>query len=294
MKTGLFVLLAIASFIFSCKKNDSSPHNRDEDDLLIPLPSQKCHLSSVKNSNGTTIRHILLNKDKQYAIETDRYFSAAGKEQEYYRYYNKEESGNKYIFQEYHIWDGNNDYINGYYKYHINQSNNLFLDSVEIFICTNGQCRADNNFAPSDFTKLASEIYLYNTSYKLKKKQYYNIQHQPDGYFIYSYNSTGLLIKEETFKEDNTLSSSVEYTYSTSGNDFAFKGEPSQVEKLLFGYARSVQEYKLSTFNTATGNAGASWIIKRFDDNSDMKGYLQSIAPERYPDLLTTYEYTCE
>lgn len=294
MKTTFFLLIVIVSFILSCKKNNSSPDSGNDNGFLIPLPTRKCHLSTVKNSGGTIIRQLQLNKDQQYAIETDRYFNSAGTEQEYYRYYDKEQQGKKYIFQEYHVTDGSNDYINGYYKYHINQSNNLFLDSVEVFICTNGQCKAGNSFNSSDYTKQGSEIYFYNTGYKLQKKQYYNIRYQPDGYSIYSYNTTGILIKEEAFKEDHTLSSSVEYTYSSTGNDFAFKGEPSQVEKSLFGYARSVQEYKLSMYSTATGISEVNWIIKRFDDNSDMKGYLQSIALKQFPDLLTTYTYTCE
>lgn len=296
MKTVSIIgfLLYTALLLFSCKKNNPPPDPGNGGGSPIPLPSQKCYLSAVLNANGVTIRKLQLNSTQPYDVETDRFFSAAGVEREYYKYYNKEIQGNKLIFQEYHIMDGSNDYINGYYLYHINKANNLFLDSVEYFICTSGQCRAGGALTLSDYTRLASEVYAYNSNYKLQKKQYYDDRYQPNGHTTYSYNATGLLIKEEIYKADLTLSSSVEYVYSSSGKDFAFKGEPSQIEKLLFGYARSIQEYTTKIFSTATGASEIKWIINRYDDNSNMKGYLKSIAPESSPAITTAYTYTCE
>lgn len=287
----VFIALVLA---VSCKKNNAPPAPGNGNSSPIPLPSKKCYLSSVQNSNAVTIRKLQLNSNQQYSLESDHYYTSSGKEKEYYKYYNKEVQGNKFIYQEYHVLDGNNDYINGFYLYYINKANNLFLDSVETYICTSGTCKAGSTLNASDYERLASEIYFYNSNYKLQKKQYYNNKYQPDGYTTYSYSATGLLLKEETYKQDVTLSSSAEYIYPASNSDLAFKGEPAQVERLLFGYAKSIQEYTIKLFSTSTGSSEIKWIITRFDDNSDMKGYLKSTAPENYPTIITTYNYTCE
>ncbi|MBX3256800.1 MAG: hypothetical protein KF862_21870 [Chitinophagaceae bacterium] len=289
MRHGLRLMLLIL-FAAACSKNNTGNNNDD----VIPVPVKKCHLTSVENNNGIVITRVEYNRPENFDVVKQHAYNSSSIEEAYFKYYRKELAGNKYIYAEYHVFDGGNDYLNGYTKYAINRANNLLIDSSETFGCSNDQCRLTQNPDIESFTKILSEVYIYNPGHKLSKSQVYNAAHQPAGYKMYTYSATGLLLKEEIFDETNTLSQSLAYTYTGAGKDFAFKGEPNQVEKLLFGYARSVQENQLDGYIRSTGEYSIRWIIQRYNSD-DLKGYLKSTAMEASPGITNTFFYeVCE
>jgi len=292
MKHTLWLLL-ISVLVTACSKSEGD--NNNDDDPSLPVPVKKCHLTAAKNSNGVVISKLDYNRPENFDLLKQHTYSSSGAEQEYYKYYAKEVSGNKYIYTEHHVFDGANDYVNGYMRYAINKANNLFIDSSETFSCSGDQCSNTGNPDLDEYTKILSETYTYNTNYKLAKTQVYDIDHLPAGYKMYSYSATGLLTKEEIFGEDDVLSQSLQYTYSGANKDFAFKGEPNQVDKLFFGYARSIQENQLDAYLRSTGSYSIQWVLTRYDDASELKGYLKTIAMDINPTLTTTYLYElCE
>lgn len=291
MKYALWLMI-LTLLVTACSKNDG---DNNDDDPSLPVPVKKCRLTAVKNSNGVVISKLEYNRPENFDLLKQHTYTSSGIEEEYYKYYPKELNGNKYIYAEYHVFDGANDYINGYIRYAINKANNLFIDSAETFSCSADQCRVTDHPDLETFTKILSEIYTYNTNYKLGKSQVYDADHLAAGYKTYTYSSTGLLNKEEIFDETNVLSQSLQYTYTGANKDFAFKGEPNQIEKLLFGYARSIQENQVDAYLRSTGTYSIKWLLTRYDDNSDLKGYLKSTAMDSYPTVTTTYLYElCE
>ena len=154
-------------------------------------------------------------------------------------------------------YDGSTSDLLYYDKYNFNS--NGTIDSVEHFDGTGG-------IPPTSYVKHYLWVYTYNARNLVEKAQYITFPSRTlGGYTLSDYDSSGRLTNLETYTQSGTIVNYLEYVYSDSIR--WRRGEPNEINRGFWGYARYFVEYKTKYGATGPSNV-VTWRYEGYPDST--------------------------
>lgn len=270
------ILLAIItlSFFSGCKKDVDKTGGQQ---ITPPQSEYTCYLSTTEDYD-----HIVTNR---YTYNDDHFLTKhetyqGGHLRETWLYYKNDPEN--WIREDHFVKDVAGDYYQLYNKYYFNQQGKV--DSMVTYQCVD--CEKLN---PTQFERAWYYTFDYDDSLRLLKAQYYSPPHTPNGYDDFEYDQYGRMVKETSHAQDGTVSYYYGYEYTNIDSAKILRGEPSAIDKGLYGYSHVYRETFLTYYTSTTGKTQVTqWLNERNPD-----GYLNSSANADLASLIAYYKYAC-
>lgn len=265
-------MLAICVLFVTCKKGDDDGGTKPP-----PAPRYTCYLNTSEDWN-----HVVTNR---YTYNTDHFLTQhevfqGGLPYENWLYYKNDQEN--WIREDHFVHDAGGYYYQSYRKFYFNNKGKV--DSSVTYGCVD--CEKLN---PTKFERNFYWTYSYDDSLLLTKAQYYNYPHAPGGYTLFEYDSHGRMAKESSFMQDGTLDFYYQFAYTNIDSLTTLTGEPSAIDKGMFGYSRVYRELFTTYYFSTTGKTQVvQWLNERNPD-----GYLNSSANADLASLQAFYKYAC-
>lgn len=272
MKQILFTIILLSLFT-TCKKNNDGSGGPQQQP---PQREYTCYLSTTEDYNHVVTNRYTYN-DSHFLTKHESYQN--GFIDETWLYYKNDQEN--WIREDHFVHDVGGDYYQSYKKFYLSKKDKV--DSMVEY-----QCVDCGKLNPTEFKKAWYWTYDYDDSLRLTKAQYYSLPHTANGYSTFEYDDQGRMSKESGLSQDGQLQYYYAYQYKTDSLTI-LTGEPSAIDKALYGYSRLYRENSVEFYNSVTGKTE----LTEWDNYRNAEGYLDASANSKYASLIAHYKYAC-